>query len=269
MKVRRNSPFTKMAAAIVLMAVLLALATIPVMTPAPVNAADTTMQWSGQGQNVTCVHGFWHWILTPGGNNTLNSATLVVNYSDGSQTVTAGSIQGQGGPLGAMHFNVNHSSLDGVTPITATSAYVNFSYTGGGGNFVLTISNSNCVVVTTTSTASTTSTTVLGTTSVPTTASSTTTTQAPTTVTTQGPQPTVSPTTVIPTTSTIQPITTTSQPRSTSTSIPVPSRVDAGGGGTAGSGDSWASSMPRMLFLLGALMAAALAVWVMPKRTTN
>ena len=297
MKTRLNSQITRMAAAVVLAVVLLALATVPAVTPTSAFAADSVLQWSGQGQNITCVNGFWHWILTPGGNNTLTSATLYVTYSDGSQTVTPGSTQGQGGPLGAMHFNVTHSALDGVTPITAVSAHVEFSYTGGGGNFILTISNSNCVGTTTTTQPTTT--TVSATTTVPTTG--TTTTTAPTTTTTTAPTTT----TTAPTTTTTEPVTTTQTTvegtttvptdttttteaasttttttaegttttattvGGTSTTIPVPTRIDAGGGGAVGSGGSWADSMPRLLFFLGALIAAGLAVWFMPKRKVN
>ncbi len=321
MKTRLNSQITRMAAAVVLAVVLLALATVPAVTPTSAFAADSVLQWSGQGQNITCVNGFWHWILTPGGNNTLTSATLYVTYSDGSQTVTPGSTQGQGGPLGAMHFNVTHSALDGVTPITAVSAHVEFSYTGGGGNFILTISNSNCVGTTTTTQPTTT--TVSATTTVPTTgtttttapttttttAPTTTTTTAPTTTTTTAPTTTTTAptttTTEAPTTTTTEPVTTTQTTvegtttvptdttttteaasttttttaegttttattvGGTSTTIPVPTRIDAGGGGAVGSGGSWADSMPRLLFFLGALIAAGLAVWFMPKRKVN
>ena len=170
----------RVAAALTLAVVFLALAIIPALSPAPAQADATTLHWTGQGQNVTCVSGFWHWILTTGGNNVIESGTLHVTYTDESTSTTQGYFPGGG--RGAMHFDVYHTAANGEAPVTVRTAYVVFTYSGGGGNFILTISNSNCV---------TTSTTVEGTTTIPsfpttTTTIATTTTEAPTTTTVEG-----------------------------------------------------------------------------------
>ncbi len=129
------------------------LASSQLVFAAPVVSADggsdtpttKTIQWSGNGSenaNPGCQDGqtsHWHWILTPGGNNTLLSGELDVTYQSGSTTSTAGTFPGGGGN-GAMHFNVTRP-----VPDTVTSASVTFDYTGNGqGNFVLTISDSHC-----------------------------------------------------------------------------------------------------------------------------
>ena len=245
----------RVAAALTLAVVFLALAIIPALSPAPAQADATTLHWTGQGQNVTCVSGFWHWILTTGGNNVIESGTLHVTYTDESTSTTQGYFPGGG--RGAMHFDVYHTAANGEAPVTVRTAYVVFTYSGGGGNFILTISNSNCV---------TTSTTVEGTTTIPsfpttTTTIATTTTEAPTTTTVEG-------TTTVPTettTTTEAPTTTTTEAGGTTTTIPVPDKVHTGGGGTTGSGDSWAGSLPKLLLFMGALLSAALAFLVRPR----
>ena len=102
-----------------------------------------TLNWDGQGSgwaDPNCQIGqtaFWHWILTPGGDNTLIWGTLTVHYDDDSTTVTNGEFPGGGG--GAMHFYVTNTYNTVVE-----SASVEFEYEGSGDNFVLTISDSNC-----------------------------------------------------------------------------------------------------------------------------
>jgi len=253
----------RVAAALTLAVVFLALAIIPALSPAPAQADATTLHWTGQGQNVTCVSGFWHWILTTGGNNVIESGTLHVTYTDESTSTTQGYFPGGG--RGAMHFDVYHTAANGEAPVTVRTAYVVFTYSGGGGNFILTISNSNCV---------TTSTTVEGTTTIPsfpttTTTIATTTTEAPTTTTVEGtttvPTETTTTTEAPTTTTTEAPTTTTTEAGGTTTTIPVPDKVHTGGGGTTGSGDSWAGSLPKLLLFMGALLSAALAFLVRPR----
>jgi hypothetical protein len=102
-----------------------------------------TLEWLGHGsehENPGCQPGElgrWHWILIPGGNNRILRADLDVTYNDDTQTHTEG--QYMGGNQGAMHFLVEH------TAEYVKSAWVTFEYLGGGGNFLLTISESSCV----------------------------------------------------------------------------------------------------------------------------
>lgn len=107
------------------------------------DGTTTTVQWTGNGSENAdpgCEDGqtsYWHWILTPGGNNTLVSGTLEVGYESGETTTTTGSFRGNGN--GAMHFDVTREGGDKVTSASAT-----FTYEGDGGKFVLTISDSEC-----------------------------------------------------------------------------------------------------------------------------
>lgn len=110
-----------------------------------------TINWGGNGNenaDPECVEGetpYWHWILTPGGNNELLSATLTVVYGSGETTVTNGVFRGNNNGNGAMHFDVTRDGADVVS-----SAEVTFTYREGKGrgnnneNFVLTISDSGC-----------------------------------------------------------------------------------------------------------------------------
>lgn len=127
-----------------ILAVLAALAACTAFWALPSGATtSTTIQWTGNGSEHAdpgCQTGqtaAWHWILTPGGNNELVSGTLSVNYQSGATGSVDGHFQGNGN--GAMHFNLTQAGPDVVT-----SASVSFTYNGDGGNFVLTISDSNC-----------------------------------------------------------------------------------------------------------------------------
>lgn len=112
-------------------------------TEQPPTESDGMLEWTGNGSENAdpgCKAGqssFWHWILTPGGNNTLVSGTLSVTYESGETTTTEGTFRGGGN--GAMHFDVTREGVDVVE-----SAVVSFTYEGEGGNFVLTISDSEC-----------------------------------------------------------------------------------------------------------------------------
>jgi len=90
-----------------------------------------------------------HWILTVGGNVTLLTGTLHVQYADG----TSGDYSGYfpGGGSGAMHF-------DSTGDAKVTSASADFTYAGNPGNQVLTISHSTCNEGTTTTVGDTTTT---------------------------------------------------------------------------------------------------------------
>ncbi|QLG50628.1 hypothetical protein [Natrinema halophilum] len=104
---------------------------------------ETTLDWNGQNgsehatQNCPEEKGYWHWILTPGGQATIQDAVLHVTFDDGS---TADSVEGYrpGGDQGAIHFDVYKSGGG-----TISSASVVFS--GEAGNAVLTISGGECV----------------------------------------------------------------------------------------------------------------------------
>ncbi len=103
---------------------------------------ERTIEWEGQGdehatQDCSGEYGYWHWILTPGGQPSIDeNAELTVNFADGTTETATGYRPGEGG--GAVHFDVFKE--DGGT---VESAEVNF--TGGGNNPVLTISGGECV----------------------------------------------------------------------------------------------------------------------------
>ncbi len=104
-------------------------------------ASSDNVTWTGNGSSNNCPYGgSLHWILTPGGNATLLSGTLHVQFSDGTSGNFGGYFQGQGS--GAMHF-------DSVGDASVTSANADFTYTGTLGNVVLTISHSTCNTTTT------------------------------------------------------------------------------------------------------------------------
>ena len=144
------------------------------------SSSPSSLEWGQNGRDLAdlsgCEEGYWHWILTPGGNATILTATLYVTYSDNSQTQTAGATRSDG-PQGAFHFDVYNAGVE------ATSAYVEYTFSGDMNNPVLTISNSSCSEVTTTTAETTTTvgetTTTVGETT--TTAGTTTTTAAVTT----------------------------------------------------------------------------------------
>ncbi|GAG87027.1 unnamed protein product, partial [marine sediment metagenome] len=73
---------------------------------------DVRLDWAGQGKDHAdlsgCTQGYWHWILTPGGNNVITSATLHVTYASGSTSQTTGATR-SGGTQGAFHFDVYHA----------------------------------------------------------------------------------------------------------------------------------------------------------------
>lgn len=102
---------------------------------------DRTVEWSGNGsehatQDCGEMQGYWHWILTPGGSTALDAgARLTVTFQDGSETTVAGERRGGGG--GALHFDVTKAGGGTVTSATVT-------FTGGGRNPVLTISDGEC-----------------------------------------------------------------------------------------------------------------------------
>ena len=104
-----------------------------------------TLEWGGQGsENATLEcgvgeDGFWKWVLTPGGSSStdVDSTELTVTFEDGS-TETASGFRPGGGEQGAVQFEVFKSGGG-----TVADAEVTFS--GGGDNVVLTISESECV----------------------------------------------------------------------------------------------------------------------------
>ena len=104
-----------------------------------------TLEWKGQGSENAflgedCVKGFWHWVLTPGGNNVITEARLSVSYADGGSSVTDGYSNNPQG-RGAWHFDVTHEGNE------VESAVVKFNYDGEGKeNFILTISDSRCLL---------------------------------------------------------------------------------------------------------------------------
>lgn len=80
--------------------------------------------------------GYWHWVLTPGGQPALEEgATLTVDFEDGSDATAVGYRNGNGD--GAVHFDVTKQG--GGTVSDATVAF-----DGGGTNPLLTISDSEC-----------------------------------------------------------------------------------------------------------------------------
>jgi hypothetical protein len=209
------------------------------------------VEWEGNGSDNNCPEGgTLHWILTPGGNVTLISGSLHVEFADNTSDDFAGYFQGMN--QGAMHF-------DSVGSAAVVSAIVTFTYTGDPGNQVLTISHSDCNTTTTdgetttteeeettttvgSETTSTTedpgtTTTTVGTQTTVTSLSTTTT--ASSTTTTVASQTTV--TSLATTTTAASSTTTTVGSETTSTTVQsettvTAGRIDTGGGGTAGSG---------------------------------
>ncbi|MXV63805.1 hypothetical protein GS429_17400 [Natronorubrum sp. JWXQ-INN-674] len=111
------------------------------------NPNQRTIQWGGQGsENATqdCAEdevGFWKWVLTPGGPEAIEEATLFVTIqpTDPDAEPVTLEVEGftPGGPRGVFQFNV---FLQGGG--TVQSAFVEFS--GGGANPRLTISEGEC-----------------------------------------------------------------------------------------------------------------------------
>jgi hypothetical protein len=110
-------------------------------------AGPSRLDWGQNGRDLAdltgCQTGYWHWILTPGGNANILTATLYVTYSDNSQTQTVGGTR-SGGANGAFHFDVYN------TGSVAVSAYVEYTFSGNMNNPVLTISDSSCSETSTT-----------------------------------------------------------------------------------------------------------------------
>lgn len=130
---------------IVLVAALLAIAAPAVASEESNDSGNTeTLQWAGNGSENAdpgCQKdqaSAWHWILTPGGNNVIQEATLNVSYESGATDTAQGATRS--GERGAFHFDLTRPQADSV----ATGS-VSFIYQGEGGNFVLTISDSSCV----------------------------------------------------------------------------------------------------------------------------
>lgn len=146
-KGRRKLPKRGRTAIVLLVMGLVSMFAGAFVAASPADATGTTtvtdMPWAGNGSENAdpgCLDGqssYWHWILTPGGGNTLVSATLTVTYESGATSTSQGSFRGNGG--GAMHFDVTQPGVDQVK-----SASVTYTYEGDGGNFVLTISDSSC-----------------------------------------------------------------------------------------------------------------------------
>lgn len=107
------------------------------------NDGERTLDWDGQGsehaeQNCSeNEEGFWHWILTPGGSTAIETdAVLEVQFEDESSATVEG-YRPSGGEQGAVHFNVTKPGGGTVESATVT-------FTGGGDNPVLTISDGEC-----------------------------------------------------------------------------------------------------------------------------
>jgi hypothetical protein len=210
------------------------------------------LEWSGNGSGNNCeAGGSLHWILTPGGNVTLVSGTLHVEFADNTSGDFNGYFQGQN--QGALHF-------DSVGSAAVVSASVSFTYVGDIGNAVLTISHSVCNTTTTeagstttespTTTVLETTTTVVGSeTTVTSLGTTTTAVRSETTVTTD---PTTSTVVGNDTTTTVVGSESTSTTVRGGTTIVTAGRIDTGGGGTAGSGGmAW-----LVVGLLGSAMVA-------------
>jgi hypothetical protein len=103
-----------------------------------------TLEWAGHGSENAgvgedCTAGFWHWVLTPGGNATITAARLTVQYAGGDTSVTGGYSRNPQG-RGAWHFDVEYSAHQ------VAGAFVEFNTAGEGKeNFILTISDSRCL----------------------------------------------------------------------------------------------------------------------------
>lgn len=194
----------RVALLLLLILVMFGVVVVDANTKPPVQTYGTET-WTGNGSEWNCDEGgTYHWILTAGGGKDFEvlTATLYVEYKDGSSTTTSGYRPGNGS--GAMHFDVTGGEVE--------SAYATYTWVGTPGNLVLTISHSTCNTTTTSTTSTTLPPTTTTQSSTTTTQSSTTTTQSTTTTTDQ-----VTTTTVPETTTTTEIVTTTTVPQTTTT----------------------------------------------------
>lgn len=95
--------------------------------------AEHAMQECSEGE-----FGYWHFVLTRGGRPPLEeeNATLEVTWEDTETKTFEGSFRGQG--AGTLHFDVFRESGGTVEKAVAT-------FSGGGPNALLTISEGDCV----------------------------------------------------------------------------------------------------------------------------
>ena len=111
----------------------------------PESPNSRTVEWDGRrgAEHATqdCEEGefgYWHFVLTRGGPTPIEEedATLEVTWEDSETETFEGSFRGQG--AGAMHFDVIKESGGTVTEAVAT-------FSGGGPNALLTISEGECL----------------------------------------------------------------------------------------------------------------------------
>jgi hypothetical protein len=96
------------------------------------------LSWGGAGAEHATLNcpddGYWKWVLSPGGSEPIEDATLTVHFED---EPARESLEGDVRDHGSVHF-------DAVQPVgTVTDAFVSFS--GGGDDPTLTLSHSGCV----------------------------------------------------------------------------------------------------------------------------
>lgn len=191
-------------------------------------ASSGSETWTGNGSgNIEGCETGLHWILTPAGPGSLQSATLYVDFGSGYVSYAGYQPGGQGN--GAFHFDSAAGSV--------TAAYADYTYDGDiqTENVVLTISHCN----------DGTTTTVLGATTTSIVISATTTTEQGATTTAVGDV----------TSTTAGRVTSTAVGDVTSTTavgdLTTAGRIDTGGGGTAG---------PNVMLWLVVALLGALAV---------
>jgi hypothetical protein len=96
------------------------------------------LRWAGAGENHASLNcpddNYWKWVLSPGGSEPIEDATLTVHFEDEPAIER---LDGDVRDRGSVHF-------DAVQPAgTVTDASVSFS--GGGDDPTLTLSHSGCV----------------------------------------------------------------------------------------------------------------------------
>lgn len=103
---------------------------------------DRSVEWDGQKgsehatQDCPDSEGYWHWILTPGGQPSIeDGAMLTVRFDDDSEATVVGYRNGNGD--GAVHFDVTKAGGGTVT-------WAEAEFSGGGENPHLTISDGEC-----------------------------------------------------------------------------------------------------------------------------